>query len=61
MNFFYAIHHLDDRGIEIIPAANAAQHRVEHSSGAMNVEAHLDQTVDHLLNLRIRCALLHHD
>ena len=61
VNFLHALHHLDDRGVEIVPAADAAQHGVDHAGRAMNVESHFDQPVDHLLNLRFGRALLHDD
>ena len=61
MGFLDAVHHFEDGGIEIVPAADAAQHRVDHAGGAMHVESELDQAIDHVLNLRFGGALLHDD
>ena len=46
--------------VEIVLAAHAAEHGVDHAGGAVHVEAHLHQAVDHRLDLRFGGALLHH-
>ena len=61
MRFLDALHHLEDRQVEIVLAADPAQHGVDHAGGAVHVEAQLHQAVDHVLDLLFGGALLHHD
>ena len=60
VRFLHALHHLEHREVEIVLAAHAAEHGVDHARGAMHVEAHLDHAVDHALDLLFGGALLHH-
>ncbi len=60
-DFLHAFHQFDDGGVEILAAADAAQHGVDHAGGAMHVEAVFDQAGDHFLDLRLGGALLHDD
>ena len=46
-------------GIDIADGSHAAEHRVHHAGGAMDDEAHGDETVNDLLDLRFLGAFLH--
>jgi hypothetical protein len=61
VHFLHAVHHLEHGQVELALAAHAAEQRVNHAGGAVHIEAHLHQAVDHRLDLRLGGALLHHD
>ncbi len=61
MRFLHALHHLEDRQVEIVLAAHAAQHGVDHAGGAVHVEPQLHQPLDHGIDLLFGGALLHDD
>ena len=60
MGVLHARHHLEFSRFKIA-RAHAAEYRMHHARGPVHVEAELHQPVDHRLNLRFGCALLHHD
>ena len=59
MGFLDALHDLEDREVEIVPAADPAEHCVDQARGAMHVEAEIHQAADYVLNLFFGGALLH--
>ena len=61
VRFLHALHQFDDRGVEVLAAADAAQDRVNHARRTVDVKTVFHQTVDNLLDLRLRGALLHDD
>ncbi len=54
------LHHFETGDVELFLAAHAAEDRVHHASGAVNVKAQLDQPVNDRLNLRLDRTFLHH-
>ena len=61
VSFLDAFHHLEDGEIEIVLAADAAEHGVDHAGGAVHVEAEIHQAIDHVFDLLFGGALLHDD
>ena len=61
VGFLDALHHLEDGEVEIVLAADAAEHGVDHAGGAVHVEAEIHQAIDHVLDLLFGGALLHDD
>src|SRR5471030_3197864 len=56
-----ALHYFENAQVELVLAAHAAQHRVEHARGPVYIEAQFHQAIDHTLNLRLAGAFLHYD
>ena len=61
VGFLDAFHDLEDGEVEIVLAADAAEHGVDHAGGAVHVEAEIHQAIDHVLDLLFGGALLHDD
>ena len=59
VGFLDALHDLKDFEIEIVLAADAAEHGVDDSGGTVDVEAEIHQAIDHMLDLLFGGALLH--
>ncbi len=59
VDFLHAGQHFDFAGIEIGARADAAEHSLECSGGAVYFKAHLDQLIDHVLNLIFTGGILH--
>src|ERR1017187_5975540 len=61
VGFLDTVHDLEDGEIEIVLAADAAKHGVDHAGGAVHVEAEIHQAIDDVLDLLFGGALLHDD
>ena len=59
MGFLYTPHDLKDSEVEIVPAADPPEHRVDQARGPMYVEAEIHQAADYMLDLFFGGALLH--
>src|ERR1019366_8797817 len=61
MGFFDTLHDLEDGDVEIVLAADPAEHGVDHARGAVHVEFEIHQPIDHVLDLLFSGAFLHDD
>jgi hypothetical protein len=59
MAFLNARHDFEFGRIDIAHRTHAAQYGVQHARGAMDDEAHRDQAIDYLLDMRFFSAFLH--
>ena len=53
--------HFDFADVEFWMCADSAEHGLARSGGAVNLEAHLDQLIDHMLDLIFTGGILHCD
>ena len=61
MCFLHSGHHFDFANIEVMGCADASEHRLARARRAMDLKAHPDQLIDHMLDLIFRRRFLHCD
>src|SRR4051794_40486312 len=61
VGFLDTLHDLEDGEVEIVFAADSAEHGVDQAGGTMYVKAEIHQTIDDMLDLFFGGALLHDD
>src|ERR1035437_6613101 len=61
VGFLDALHDFKDGEVELVLAADAAEHGVDQARGAGHVEAEIHQAIDDVLDLLFGGALLHDD
>src|ERR1035441_8844460 len=61
VGFLDALHDLKNGDVEIVLAADPAEHGVDYARGAVHIEFQIHQAIDHVLDLLFGGAFLHDD